>query len=185
MLSSGEHTDLSSKMENMATDTEMKMQGASCEACGRPATKQVAEQVKIEPYNVPYETGIINYGKTKRQLNLMDQDELNELHMKMDRRFDDLVKKEVEKIKAKGEEPRKPKLANKQMTWALPSHIITFLANAIADINDRRLKLMDWPEFKKKLFEIYDHRVEHAPEMNGAINNSYITLDEHLLLYMC
>ena len=50
----------------------------------------------------------------------------------MDQRFDYLVKKEVEKIKQKGgEEIKKPKLANKNMTWALPSHILTFLMNSI------------------------------------------------------
>jgi len=92
--------------------------------------------------------------------------------------------KEVEKIKAKGEE-KKPKLANKNMTWALPSHIITFLMNSLENIDEMRLKLAPWPDFKKTLFDIYDHRIENAPEINGAINTTYMTLDEHLLVYMC
>lgn len=47
------------------------------------------------------------------------------------------------------------------------------------------MKLMSWPDFKKEIYNIYDHRVENAPEINGAINNSFLTLDEHLLLYQC
>ena len=55
----------------------------------------------------------------------------------MDKRFDMMVDKEVEKIKSSGGKEQKPKLVNKSMTWALPSHIITFLANAIEDITNR------------------------------------------------
>jgi len=44
---------------------------------------------------------------------------------------------------------------------------------------------MNWPDFKKEIYEIYDHRVENSPEINGAINNTYITLDEHLVIYLC
>ena len=47
------------------------------------------------------------------------------------------------------------------------------------------MKLSPWPDFKKTLFDIYDHRIEHAPEIHGAINNSYMSLDEHLIVYMC
>ena len=47
------------------------------------------------------------------------------------------------------------------------------------------MKLMSWPDFKKEIYNIYDHRVENAPEINGLINNTYMTLDEHLLLYIC
>jgi hypothetical protein len=60
-----------------------------------------------------------------------------------------------------------------------------FLKNAIEDCKNRRMKLMSWPDFKKEIYNIYDHRVENAPEINGAINNSFLTLDEHLLLYQC
>lgn len=34
------------------------------------------------------------------------------------------------------------------------------------------------------IWEIYDHRIQHAPEINGALNTSYMTLDEHLLVFM-
>jgi len=66
--------------------------------------------------------------------------------------------------------------------WSLPTHIVVFLANFV-DKNDIKLKLQPWGDFKNLLFDIYDHRIQHAPEMNGAINNTYISLDEHLVLY--
>ena len=104
----------------------------------------------------------------------------------MEKRFDHLIKKEVEKLKFKsGEVEKLPQLANHSMSWALPSHLIAFLANSIEGIQGKKFKLQPWPEFKKLLFEICDHRVEHAPEINGAINNSYLTLDEHLIVFMC
>ena len=38
--------------------------------------------------------------------------------------------------------------------------------------------------FKSLIWEIYDHRINNAPEINGTINTSYMTLDEHLLIYL-
>jgi hypothetical protein len=46
------------------------------------------------------------------------------------------------------------------------------------------LKLQPWPIFKKEIFDIIDHRIEHAFEINGVINTSYMSLDEHLLVYI-
>ena len=69
-------------------------------------------------------------------------------------------------------------------SWALPSHIIVFLKNAIVNIKSRKIQLSPWPEFKKSIFLAYDHRVENAPEINGLINNSYLTLDEHLMIFL-
>ena len=103
----------------------------------------------------------------------------------MDVRFEELYKKEVEKIKNMGEEEKAPTLVSSACNWCLPSHIIVFLKNAIEDCKNKRMKLMPWPEFKKEIFEIYDHRVEHSPEINGAINNTYMPLDEHLVVYLC
>ena len=42
---------------------------------------------------------------------------------------------------------------------------------------------MPWPEFKKLIFEIIDHRIEFSAEISGAINTTYLTMDEHLVLY--
>lgn len=44
-------------------------------------------------------------------------------------------------------------------------------------------RVEDWKKFKLKLFEIYEHRIEHAQEIGGAVNNSYMTHEEHLLIY--
>ena len=42
---------------------------------------------------------------------------------------------------------------------------------------------MSWPDFKKEIIEIYDHRIEQAAEINGVINTSYMSMDEHLVVY--
>jgi DNA mismatch repair ATPase MutL len=44
-------------------------------------------------------------------------------------------------------------------------------------------RVEDWKKFKVKLFDIYEHRIENAMEISGAVNNSYLTLEEHLLIY--
>ena len=42
---------------------------------------------------------------------------------------------------------------------------------------------MSWPDFKKEIIEIYIHRIEQAAEINGVTNTSYMTMDEHLVVY--
>ena len=42
---------------------------------------------------------------------------------------------------------------------------------------------MPWKKFKILLYKIYDHRVEHAPEINGSSNMNYMCMNEHLLVY--
>ena len=54
--------------------------------------------------------------------------------------------------------------------------------NAITQ-DELKLKLPPWFEFKQRLFEIYDHRIYHAPEANGGTNASYLALDEHLICF--
>lgn len=44
--------------------------------------------------------------------------------------------------------------------------------------------LIAWPQFKTMLFKIYDHRLEHAEEIDGSVNTSYMSFDEHLLVVM-
>ena len=90
----------------------------------------------------------------------------------------------MDKLKSKGLPPRDEFYEGK--TWGLPSNIITFLASAIENKTTqlKYLKLIPWPQFKKELFEIIDHRIEHAYEINGVINTSYMSLDEHLIVYI-
>ena len=40
-----------------------------------------------------------------------------------------------------------------------------------------------WADFKQTIYEIYDHRILHAPEINGAINTTYLGMNEHLILF--
>tara|TARA_B110000285_G_C14817943_1_gene465105 strand:- start:373 stop:582 length:210 start_codon:yes stop_codon:yes gene_type:complete len=62
------------------------------------------------------------------------------------------------------------------------------LASAIESDTDKgsakSLKLQSWPIFKKEIFEIIDHRIENAGEINGVVNTSYMSLDEHLIVFM-
>jgi hypothetical protein len=45
------------------------------------------------------------------------------------------------------------------------------------------MRLPPWLEFKQLIYEIYDHRIHHAPEICGAVNHSYLSLDEHLIIF--
>jgi hypothetical protein len=47
-----------------------------------------------------------------------------------------------------------------------------------------KLKLISWSKFKTIIFSILDHRVEFAEEIDGAVNNTYMSFDEHLIVYM-
>jgi hypothetical protein len=58
-----------------------------------------------------------------------------------------------------------------------------FLESAIENLNETQLILQSWSEFKKTIFDIIDHRIEFAAEINGAINTSYMSLDEHLIVF--
>ena len=33
------------------------------------------------------------------------------------------------------------------------------------------------------IFDIYDHRINFTPEINGAVNTTYMGLDEHLIIF--
>jgi hypothetical protein len=45
------------------------------------------------------------------------------------------------------------------------------------------MSLISWPEFKKTIFEIYEHRILYSAEIMGVINNTYLSLDEHLIIF--
>lgn len=50
-------------------------------------------------------------------------------------------------------------------------------------VEELKMKIISWPDFKSQIYAIYDHRIVNAPEINGAINTTYLTLDEHMLIY--
>ena len=33
------------------------------------------------------------------------------------------------------------------------------------------------------MFDIYDHRILHAPELNCSVNTNYCSLNEHMLVF--
>jgi thymidylate kinase len=55
--------------------------------------------VKVENFNIPHENAMASYGKTKKQLNLIEQEKILEMQIKLDKKFDDLYKKEFENLK--------------------------------------------------------------------------------------
>lgn len=42
---------------------------------------------------------------------------------------------------------------------------------------------MPWLQVKDIIFDIYDHRIRNAPEINGSCNTNYCALNEHLLIF--
>ena len=90
-----------------------------------------------------------------------------------------------------------------KFVWSTPTFLLIYLANTIEakapkpvyganpnkpvdfvpNTEDLNLKILQWVKFKQLLFDIYDHRIEHAWEINGAINNTYVALEEHLILF--
>lgn len=94
-----------------------------------------------------------------------------------------MITKEVDKRRDKGEKDVGGASIG-ESRWSLPSHIICFIAPTIEKIGELRLKLMPWPDFKRILMDLIDFRIEHAPEIHGATNTSYMTLDECLIIYV-
>ena len=44
--------------------------------------------------------------------------------------------------------------------------------------------MVNWENFKQLIFEILDHRIQNAEEIDGGINNTFMSFDEHLLIYL-
>jgi len=70
-----------------------------------------------------------------------------------------------------------------QDSWNTPKLILLFLENTIRE-NEVKPKLHSWSAFKSLLFQIYDHRIMHSQEIYGSINTVYVTMVEHILLYV-
>ena len=65
--------------------------------------------------------------------------------------------------------------------WNVPAFIVAFISNSLD--SEEKGRVVPWPFFKKQIFEIYNERIEHSPEINGAINSNYLSLEEFLILY--
>lgn len=40
-----------------------------------------------------------------------------------------------------------------------------------------------WADFKQLIYEIYDNRIWFTPEIAGAVNTTYMGMDEHLIVF--
>lgn len=169
------------KYQEIKEDRGLRLPSAHSQHSNTKSEAQGAA-VKPEPFRLPYENTIINYGHTKRQLSLIDRESILKLGQRLDQRFDRLLQREVEKAQERGREDKSLLFARSK--WRLPSHIIAFTATKIQNLDSMQLKLQQWPQFKKAIFDVIDHRIEFAAEINGAINTSYVTLDEHLVIYI-
>ena len=74
--------------------------------------------------------------------------------------------------------------------FIIPFNLIAFMANEIEwwtqkteqDILD--YQLMPWKDLKRVIFDMYDHRLEHAAEINGLANTRYCAMNEYMLIYL-
>jgi hypothetical protein len=80
------------------------------------------------------------------------------LQKKLNDKFLLYINREVEKSRERGKADDSGLFGS--TSWSLPSHIIVFLENSIKSIDGNKLKLIPWPEFKKTIFDIIDHRIE-------------------------
>jgi len=113
----------------------------------------------------------------------MDEKFLMQLHG----RFDEMSLK-IKKKKMKEQDEDMSGLAASKEQWQIPLRIIAFCKNRIMFfINNpdkvENYELLPWFKFKNTLFDIYDHRILHSPELNGSVNTNYCSLNEHLLVY--
>ena len=44
-------------------------------------------------------------------------------------------------------------------------------------------RVQSWGPFRKTLYEIYEERVKHAPEILGGISPRYLSMDEFMVIY--
>ena len=65
--------------------------------------------------------------------------------------------------------------------WNIPSFIIAFISNSLD--SEEKGRVVPWTYFKKQMFEIYSDRIASSPEINGAVNSNYLSLEEYLILY--
>jgi len=108
------------------------------------------------------------------------------MHQSLEEMFDRGIEREMEKLQEQGVEGTKPMVPPGSLSWALPAHIVVFLASYIKSKEMRtRPRLQDWATFRAIIFQIYEHRVhDGAQELNGAINTTHVSLDEHLVIFM-
>jgi hypothetical protein len=60
--------------------------------------------------------------------------------------MDKVISREVENLKSQGKEFNS-RFGN--TTWTLPSHLVSFLSCMIENIENQKLKIQPWNDFKK------------------------------------
>ena len=50
-------------------------------------------------------------------------------------------------------------------------------------MEEMKIRLPAWQDFKQIIYEIYDHRIAHSAEISGSLNSTYLGMDEHMILY--
>lgn len=58
-----------------------------------------------------------------------------------------------------------------------------FLENTIKK-NETTAKIAPWSQFKMMIWQVLDHRIQNSQEIYGSVNTAYVTMIEHLLLFM-
>lgn len=138
------------------------------------------------------------FNKPESLLGQFEEDQVNELHMRLNALLNQIKKQS--RLKEKQE---KDLTDFSSSAWSTPTLLLIYLHNQIkakapipvystnpskadqmlASEVDHGLKIMPWSKMKTLLFDIYDHRVEFAPEISGAVNTSYLALEEHLICF--
>ena len=123
--------------------------------------------------------GLLNPKKLKYLHDILDRQGVKIKNRKMRIEEDD-VKNHRQRLS--------PDNANANLQWRVPYKIIAFIANRILEFEDdpniaEKYELIPWTIFKDILFDVYNHRIQYAPELNGAANTSYCSLSEHLLIF--
>ena len=118
-----------------------------------------------------------------RQIGALNPNRMLELHGVLD---EICIKIAFRQMEANSEDASK--LRNTDILWKVPIRIVSFCQNRIEELENnpqlvKEYEIMAWSRFKELIFDIYDHRILHAPEINNSMNATYCTLNEHLLIY--
>ena len=98
--------------------------------------------------------------------------------------------KQVKVNNAEKENEEEQKGLTEEIQFCIPFNIIAFCSNRIQELisNPSQVEnwqLIPWNKFKQLLYNIYEHRIDNAAELNGSVNTSYCNMQEHLLIYFC
>lgn len=114
------------------------------------------------------------YANTQKILQMKQDDKLAELESKLNMMASAVKNPDQDKLGGAS-------AGEGASMWSIPPHILIFIANSIEENQTGRV--LPWPEFKSVIYEVYDHRLQHASEINGVINSSYLCFEEYVLIF--